>query len=246
MPYRRLPTTDLARIRALETAVDFAENRDSKKLAFSKAILHELKTVKLTFENSLKQYESDIRIQADNSKVYKLAMEKARIYLTHFVQVVIMGIEREEIKPEVLSYYGLNSVTDKIPNVNDEEELLNFGNLVLEGDRKRIQKGGSPIYNPSIALVKFKLEEFKDAAVFQATLKRNVNRSYEKIKSLRKSTNDFIGKLWTEIELNIDAGSPKHHRQLAQEYGIVYVFRRKEKKKLKPEDLQRDLLFDFG
>ena len=66
------------------------------------------------------------------------------------------------------------------------------------------------------------------------------------MQKLRKVTNDFISKLWTEIEESIEAESPKVKRQLAQEYGIVYVFRRNEKKKLSAEEMQTDLLFEFA
>jgi hypothetical protein len=66
------------------------------------------------------------------------------------------------------------------------------------------------------------------------------------MQEIRKKTNDFISSLWTEIEENVANDSTKHKRQKAQEYGVVYVFRRNEKKKLKSEDLQVDLLFEFN
>ena len=134
----------------------------------------------------------------------------------------------------------------RIPPLNSEEEIFKWGKLLIESEQKRFQHGGSAIYNPSIAMVKIKLQDFNDALVFQQNLNRNSKRSYHKMQELRKSTNAFISKIWTEIEANIVTDSPKHHRQLTQEYWIVYVFRRKERKNLKPEDLQRDLLFDFG
>jgi hypothetical protein len=66
------------------------------------------------------------------------------------------------------------------------------------------------------------------------------------MQELRKSTNDFISQLWNEIEEGIVTDNAKIKRQVAQEYGIVYIFRRKEKKKLTDKELQRDLLFDFA
>ena len=118
--------------------------------------------------------------------------------------------------------------------------------LGLDGEQQRIRNGGSAIYNPSIALVKIKLEEFKDTAIFQQNLKRNTTRTYNAMQDLRKQTNDFISQLWNEVEEGITADLPKHKRQIAQDYGLVYIFRRKEKKKLTDKDLQRDLLFDFA
>lgn len=245
MPYRRLPTTDKARQRAMDAALKMAAKTEESRLAFSASALHQLRLVKMNFENALKQYESDIKVQSENNKSYKATLEKARLYVSHFIQVIYMTIEREEMKKDALKFYGLDSFNGKVPNMNSEQEILDWGKRIIDGDQARIQKGGSAIYSPSIALVKIHVQTFADAAVFQHNLKKNTSRTLKKMKELRKSTNDFICLLWNEIEENIKTDSSKHKRQVASEYGIVYIFRRKEKKKLKPEDLQNDLLFDF-
>ncbi len=244
MPYRRLPTTDKARMRALEAALEKASTR-GEKLAFSYKTIDELKSVKNKFENLLKQYEQNIKVQSEKKQGYKNAMEKARMYVSHFIQVLFLTSERGEINGGI-KYYRLESFEGKVPPLNTEEEVLTWGNRIIEGEQKRIQNGGSAIYNPSIALVKIKVEEFKDAAMYQQNLKRNTARTYDKMQEMRKSVNEFVSQMWNEIEENIKTDVPKHKRQIAQEYGIVYIFRRKEKKMMNPKELQRDLLFDFG
>ncbi len=245
MPYRRLPTTDKARLRALEAASKKVNSSTGGKLAVSYKTIDELKTVKSKFENLLKQYEQNIKVQSEKNQDYKTAMENARMYVSHFIQVLFLTSERGEINGGI-KFYGLEKFEGKVPPLNTEEDVLFWGDKVIEGEQKRIRNGGSAIYNPSIALVKIKVEEFKDAALYQQNLKRNTTRTYDKMQELRKSTNDFISQMWNEIEENIKTDVPKHKRQLAQEYGIVYIFRRKEKKVLNPKELQRDLLFDFG
>ncbi|WP_372948969.1 hypothetical protein [Mariniphaga sp.] len=246
MPYRRLPTTDKARLRALEAALLIADDRDAGKLAYSKNTLFELKSVKSNFDNHLKHYEFDLKTESEKSADYKAAFEKARLYVSHFMQVLFMNIEREELKNEVLRFYGLEDFGNKIPSLNSEEEVLEWGKKIIQGEQKRMQNGGSPIYNPSIALVKVNVENFNEVAVFQRTLKRNTLRSYEKMQQVRKETNDFISKLWTEIEEHVGDVPPKMKRQRAQEYGVVYVFRRNEKKKIRVEGMQVDLMFEFN
>lgn len=245
MPYRRLPTTDKARIRALESALKKISDKKRDKLAISIPLIEELRNVKYKFENMLTQYELDIKIQSERNQDYKKAMENARMYISHFVQVLFLTSERGEINGGI-KYYGIKEFDGKVPPLNTEEEILNWGNKVTEGEQKRIQNGGSAIYNPSIALVKIKVEEFYDAAIFQKNLKRNTSRSFDKMRAIRKTTNDFISRMWTQIEESINTEDAKIKRQISQEYGLIYIFRRKEKKKLGSKELQRDLVFDFG
>ena len=245
MPYRRLPTTDKARIRALNAALGKVIENENK-LAFSNHSVEELQNVKNNFENHLKQYELDIKLQSENIKDYKQVFDRAKMYVSHFIQVLIFASERGEINGGIKFYDGLQEYEGKLPPLITEKEVLDWGQKMIDGEQKRMQNGGSAIYNPSIALVKFKVQELHDASVFQQTLKRNTLRSFEKMQELRKTTNEFISKLWTEIEEGIEAKTPKLKRQIAQEYGIVYVFRRNEKKKLTATELQTDLLFEFA
>ncbi len=246
MPYRRLPTTDKARFRALNAALTMAEKRNDNRLAFSKHTLYELKNIKTAFENDLTHYELNANIESEKSGAYKKGWDKARLYVSHFIKVLYMSIEREEMKEGELVHYGLEDQDMKVPSLANEEEVIHWGWKIIDGEQKRRQKGGSPFYNPSVALVKVQIENFQDAAIFQKNLKRNTRRSFEKIQKTRKETNAFIQRLWTEIEENLTGDSPKHKRQQAQDYGVVYVFRRKERRKLKQEDLQVDLLFEFN
>ncbi len=173
------------------------------------------------------------------------------MYISHFIQVLYLTSERGEINGGI-KYYELKDYEGKVPPLNTEEEILFWGNKIVAGEQKRIQNGGSAIYNPSIALVKIKIEEFNDAAIFQNNLRKNTSRSFDKMRDIRKFTNEFIGKMWSAIEENIISDDAKIKRQISQEYGLVYIFRRNEKTKLKenPKELQkalqRDLVFDFG
>jgi len=244
MPYRRLPTTDRARLRALNAAIKKTETGDNK-LVISNASIEDLQLVKTRFSNTLTQYELDVKIQSERNRKYKAALEAARMYVLHFVQVLFLSAERGEINGG-LKFYELEEYNGKFPPLNSEKDILSWGEKIVEGEQKRIQNGGSAIYNPSIALVKIKVEAFKDAAIFQKNLRRNTSRSFEKMRTVRKSTNKFISRLWNEIEGNITVEDAKIKRQIAEEYGIIYVFRRNEKKRLDSRILQRDLLFEFN
>lgn len=245
MPYRRLPTTDKARMRAMEAALKIAADRNDGNLAFSKNTLFELQNIKSGFENQHKHHALDLKLESEKAAAYKVAYDRARLYVSHFIQVLYMNIEREELKEEVLSFYGLQEYNKKVPSLNTENEVLEWGQRLISGEQQRLQKGGSPVYNPSVALVRVRVEDFNEIAIFQHNLKKISLRSYDKLQQLRKSTNEFISRMWTEIEESMANLEPQYKRQLCQEYGIVYVFRRNEKKKMKSEGIQVDLFFDF-
>jgi hypothetical protein len=166
------------------------------------------------------------------------------MYVLHFMQVVGMAVEREELKPEVMSFYGIDYSAGKLPLLRTEEETLEWGEKVIAGEQKRLAAGGSPIYNPSIALVKVAFHEFSDAYINFKNYRETVSRTNERFIQLRKQCNDLIASVWDEVEKNFEELPPKQMRQKAQEFGVVYVFRRKEKKKLSGSDLQADLLFE--
>lgn len=246
MPYRRLPTTDKARIRALEAALTIASERGGRELAFSENTLYELNGTKIAFENHLRHHELDLKIEAEKNAEYKDAFEKARLYVSHFIQVLYMNIEREELKEEVLGFYGLENSGKKVPPLNTEQDILDWGHRLIQGEQQRMQHRGSPIYNPSIALVKVRVEDFNEAVVFQGTLKKKVERSYARLHELRRTVNEFISRMWTEIEERVSESEPHEKREKCREYGIVYVLRRNEKKKLEAEGRQVDLQYDFN
>ncbi len=237
MPYRRLPTTDKARLRALETALNKVNQVSVSDIPFANHSIEEIQHVKSQFENTLKHYELNIQQQSENNKKYKAAYETARLYLSHFIQVLLFASERGEINGGIKYYGKLREFDGRVPPLNSEREILEWGKVIVDGEQRRVREGGSAIYSPSIALVKFKLEEFDDAAVFQQNLKRNTLRTFEKMQELRKSTNEFIAQLWTDIEehLEMEADSSEQKRKLAAEFGIVYVLRRKERKLLEQQ-----------
>ena len=114
------------------------------------------------------------------------------MYISHFLQVVNFAILRGELKPEVIEYYGLDINSKATPPLNLEANVLTWGERVIEGEQKRIAKGGSPIYSPSIALVKVHFEEFKEAYRHQKMLQNITNRASMKVAELREQADELI------------------------------------------------------
>jgi hypothetical protein len=243
MPYRRLPNTDVARLRAIEAGLDLGKRVALKNLAFSQQTLESLQTFYPHFLGAIRQLNISKQNQFDRSKEYSEVFRKAKLYISHFLQVVNFAILRGEMKPEVLEFYGLKASSKATPPLNLEAHVMTWGERVIEGEQKRVKAGGSPIYSPSVALVKVHYEEFVEAYRHQKMLQNITNRASQKVSEMREQADLIIQEMWNEIENSLSHLSDDEKREKASEYGIVYVYRSSEQRKMELEDLQQSLFF---
>lgn len=245
MPYRRLPNTDVARLRAIEAGLELGKRTAMKNLAFSQQTLEKLQTFYPIFLGSIRQLNISKQNQFDRSRDYGEIFRKAKLYLSHFLQVVNFAIARGEMKPEVIEFYGLKMNSKAIPPLNLEAHILTWGERIIEGEQKRVMKGGSPIYSPSIALVKVHYEEFKEAYRQQKMLQNITNHASVKVAELREQSDEMIQTMWNEVENSMIHLSDDERRDKASQYGIVYVYRASEQKKIEVESLQQSIVFSL-
>ena len=228
MPYRRLPNTDLARIRALRSAQDMGEILSSSELGFSFILLRKLHDFLPHFELAIKNHRQAISEQSIKSKEYNERQRKARLYVSHFIQVLNFTIAREELKPEVREFYGLNINSQSIPTLVKDVRLIEWGEKMIEGERLRISAGGNPIYSPSIALVRVNCDKFKDAYNHQKILQSNTQRFSEQVAQRRHEADQIILDIWNDVESYYKDMSEEERREICSRYGLVYVWRKTE------------------
>lgn len=228
MPYRRLPNTDRARLRALSTACTKGKEISPFKLCFSqKAYQQSISFIGL-FEQSVNNYSSAFKIQAVRNKDFINAQQKVKLYVSHFIQVMNMAISRGELKPQIREFYGLDKSDKKVPPISTESELIYWGEKIIEGESKRIATGQSPITNPTIAVVRVRYHNFIDAHNNQKILQQNSHRAQKKLAEMRENADRIILQIWNEIEESVAAMDEQERLRIGQEYGIVYVYRKGE------------------
>jgi hypothetical protein len=228
MPYRRLPNTDTARIKAMRIALEKGKELPPHKLAFSSKTVVRLQKFLPQFEHSIQLYRQSLASQKNKSKDYIEILRKARIYLTHFIRVMNMAIFRGDLPAETRAYYGLATNESTVPSLNTENELMSWGRRIIEGEEFRIRKGGSPITNPTIAVVKVRFENFIEAWNYHNTLIKKTFDYVEKNNNLRKEADDIILQLWNEVETTHSKFPEEKNKILNEEYGLVYFYRKSE------------------
>ena len=244
MPYRRLPNTDQGRIRAIEMALEKGKRIALPDLAFSQQSLEKLQMLYPHLSGAMRNLQASKQNQFERSKEYGDIFKKAKLYVSHFIQVLNFAIMREEMKPEVREFYQLNPNTLNVPALNLEKDVLAWGERIMEGERKRTMNGGSPIYSPSIALVKVHFESFKDAHRYMINLENINKRAALKMHEMREKADALIQQVWNEVEASFGDFTPEARREKCTEYGVNYVYRASEQKKMEAEKLQTNLIFN--
>jgi hypothetical protein len=231
MPYRRLPNTDAARIKAMKIALEKGNELPPHKLAFSSKTILKVQKFLPQFEHNIKMHRQSQASQNKKSKDYNEVLKKARIYLTHFIRVMNMAIFRGDLPVETRAYYGLATDESTVPSLNTENELMSWGRRIIEGEEFRIRKGGSPITNPTIAVVKVRFENFIEAWNYYNTLLKKASVHTERNNNLRKEADEIILQLWNEVEKTHLSLPDEVRKAKCENYGLVYFYRKSELEK---------------
>lgn len=230
MPYRRLPNTDKARLRALKAAINQSECVNIKDLPFPIPVLSDAKTLLYRFEMAHQYYVKCYDEQVKNSTKYQNSAKVARMYITHFIQVLNMCIMRKEIKPSVKGLYNLPEDSFNLPDITSDASLVIWGKDVIEGERRRIETGGVPIYNPTIAKVKVHYDIFLSNYERQKALQALTARSLTSLEPLRTQIDELMLRIWNDVELAYKDVTPNELRlDKCRQYGLIYYYRTGEK-----------------
>ena len=232
MPYRRLPKTDQARIRALKAAVESSTQNGIYTNVLSHNTFHKAKNFLERFSREVALYRRCVTEQSSKkaNKEYDAALKKARMYVSHFIQVLSMSIMRGEIARNKRPYYGLPEDEDTIPNLFSESSVLEWGVKVIEGERRRQGEGGIPIYNPTMGRVSAVFEIFKGMYDRQHSLQQRTNDALRNISDMRFEADEIIFEAWGEIEKSFAVLQGAERLKKCAEYGVIYYDRPDRKK----------------
>lgn len=237
MPYRRLPNTDSARLRAMQSALDKSVNALPMDLPYSASTLQELRYFLPEFEQAIMMQRDVFERQTSKNKQHQESFRKSRLYISHFIQVLNFAIARGEMKPDTRKYFDLPEDETKLPQLNTENDVILWGKKLIDGEQKRIFEGLTPVTNPTIARVKVHYEDFVRLNISQKGLQDSNSKALAKISELRVKADRIILNLWNEIEDHFSDNPPVLKREKAAEYGVSYVFRKHEKLEAEMEKL---------
>lgn len=233
MPYRRLPNTDAARLKSLEAAEIKGSELPPFKLAYSQCTYNKVMTFLPSFKKAMNEHRLSHSNQVNRSQDYLKDMKKAKLYISHFIQVLNMAISRGEMPKSTRTFFGIDEDCKRIPSLNSEEDILIWGENIIKGETERVRQGLSPITNPTIAVVKVRYEKFLDSYRYQKTLQKTNSRTLKELAKLRDDADKIIQTVWNEVEDTYCDLPDDTKRERCREYGITYVYRRNEIKNMR-------------
>lgn len=231
MPYRRLPNTDAARIAALQKAIgmEIRQTPDNQPASFR--TLNLAKVIAPRFIAAVKQFRYHYDELAKCNKQFQPLAKMARLYISHFIQVLNMCVLRNEIKAEYKSLYNLQPQDFTLPDLSNEQSLIEWGQKIISGENERLaHRGGAPIYNPTIAKVKVHYDIFVEAGYSRERYKKQMQRSLQQLNELRTEVDAIILDIWNQVEAFYSQYPLETRINKCREYGIIYYYRKNEAK----------------
>jgi hypothetical protein len=142
MPYRRLPNTDQARIRALKAVVAKGDTYNVYDLAVSLKVLTDARNFLVKFEAAHSYYVECFERQSKAGRKHQANVKTARLYISHFIQVLNLAVIRSEVRTVHKEFYGLDMRNNNVPDLSTEAALAEWGRKIVEGESRRISQGG--------------------------------------------------------------------------------------------------------
>lgn len=233
MPYRRLPNTDQARIRSLSAVIDSIRNNDLYVPVISPELFNRV-------ERQLRQFKaaSDLYCQCNErlygysrSDAYQNKLKNARMYVSHFLIVLNLCVKRGEIRESDRALYGLPENSAELPDMTCDSQVVACCKATIEGERLRTQKGGMPVFTPTIAKVNVHYDLFREMYEQQLILRRQTDDKLAAVAALRPDLDALILETWNAIEAYFKDLEGEKRLDACRKYGIIYYYRPGEKKK---------------
>ncbi len=209
-----------------------AKQADTVEIVIPYDFRVKLEEIARKFEKKLKAKNDAQQKGVQNNREHLKMSTKAKMYISHFLQVVNMSIQRGEFPQDIRLFYGIDKNSTKLPPLASDNSLQKWGEKIIEGENNRMNKGGNRIYNPSIALVNINLQNFKKSLEKVTEHQKNIAATNDELVAYRPTADEYILKLWNILEEHFSNKPEEEARLACSEWGISYVYRKSELEKL--------------
>lgn len=234
MPYRQLPTTIIGRNNVLETTRQKLASTPQSEWAVSIETEQTLSTLYPKFRQEIGERQEQFARQAAASSAENQQEAVLRRFVSHFIQVFNMAVERGTFLPTDRLFYGLDANQSELPKISTQQELVTWAKNLIEGEEKRLAKNadgkatGKAMSNPRIAEVENELNKYLELSNAQSAEKQAFDAENKDVLNMLPAIDELIRDIYDEVEFYYRKETPANKRKLAREWGVVYVSRKGE------------------
>lgn len=230
MPYRRLPNTDAARIRSLETAINKIRNSDYYVPVLPHELFSKAEKKLHQFRDAVDRYldSLDAQVSYSKSESYQTRLKNAKMYVSHFLTVFNMCVKRGEMKATDRSFYSIPEDSGELPDMSSDIAVIRCCENTINGEKSRTGKGGIPIFNPTIAKVAVHYDLFKELYDKQCELRQLTDEALLVVSLMRPQIDEIILDVWNTIEDYFSGLEGEKKLQVCRDYGLIYYYRKGE------------------
>ena len=222
MPKLDRPDTDTQRLTALQSAKIKADATPPAQLAFSPDTLAALIALLPTLATEMQQRGTALSGQASTTAAINPFRNRVRMFISHFLQVFNLGVERGDYSASDRAHYQLPVSSDKLPKLSGDEDLVLWAGNIAAGDAARVTAGGAAMVNPTAAQVAAEFGLYEPMLAVHTTAKDAYDSEQEDVEDMRPEVDDLINDIWDEVLFTFRKDSPSSMRRKAREYGVVY------------------------
>ena len=234
MPSRRLPNSVPTALHTLTTARDFypltpnAADRAIDAATFAKLD----PAVTTSFLNRWLKEIGEVGVaraaQTPITERLQPKKDRAALLISHFHQVLDLGIKRGTYAAGARSYYGRDAHDTSIPDLSTYEDIANAAANIKTGETDRLAAEGAAFVamsNPSAAEVETARVQYKTDLDLNKQADVTLDREAEEASALYPEALTLAVDINEQVEFfyrhDTDASS---RRQKCERWGVVYVF----------------------
>ena len=224
MPTRSLPRTHDTRHAALQRALlKFNATAPANRL-FTPAQFITLNEIWSPWRSARSIHTTALSAQIEATATSTAAWTRLARFISHFLQVLNMAIERGTLPPSDRAHFGLPTGSSALPPLNSTADVLLWADRIEVGENARINQGGLPLAWPTLAEVLTERNAFTAAETTQTTAKDAYDQATRNLAALAPSVDTFILDIWDTIEFNLrhEPDAPSLRRR-AREWGVTYL-----------------------
>lgn len=211
--------TDDERLSVLKSSFYTLSSEDISQYSINIEKLNDLEKYYDMFEK-IREFDNIIKKeQEEENQALTKNHDKAKLYLTHYFQSLLMAIERGEITESIAQDYGF-TYPFEIPDVSKKEDLLDVAKKLFEDDDRRVSNGGKYFANPSIGSVKVWVEKFAEAYAIDQNVYNVKRGKIENIGKIRESADNLIFEIHKAINDFYKEVSFEEKLEIFKKYGM--------------------------